>query len=55
MVLAPGDPPLTQSMVDRRIVLWEGVLEIRISGEQHDQLQRLMVHINRDRRDVIEV
>jgi hypothetical protein len=41
-------------MVDRRLAVWE-VLEIKITGEQHDQLQRLMVQINRDRRDVIEV
>lgn len=43
IVLAPGDPPLTQSMVDRRLAVWEGVLEIKISQEQRGQLQRLIV------------
>ena len=42
-VLAAGDPPLTQAMVDQRIVVWEVFFEVKINREQHDLLQRLLV------------
>ena len=42
-VLAAGDPPLTQAMVDQRMAVWEVFLEVKISREQHDLLQRLLV------------
>lgn len=42
-VLAEGNPPLTQSMVDQRIAVWESFLEIKINREQRDVLQRAMV------------
>ena len=42
-VLAAGDPPLTQAMVDRRIAVFEVFFEIKINREQHDLLQRLLV------------
>jgi hypothetical protein len=42
-VLADGNPSLTQSMVDQRVVVWEGFLEVKITREQHDLLQSAMV------------
>ena len=42
-VLAAGDPPLTQAMVDQRIAVFEVFFEIKINREQHDQLQRLLI------------
>ena len=42
-VLAEGNPPLTQSMVDHCIAIWEIFFEIKITHEQHDALQRYMV------------
>ncbi len=43
LVLADGSPPLTQSMVDQRIAVWEGFLEVQINREQRDLLQSAIV------------
>ncbi len=42
-VLAEGNPPLTQAMVDHEIAVWEVFFEIKINREQHDALQRAIV------------
>ena len=42
-VLAAGDPPLTQAMVDQRTAVFEVFFEIKINREQHDLLQRLLI------------
>lgn len=42
-VLAAGDPPLTQAMVDHCIAVWEVFFEIKINQEQHNTLQQAMV------------
>jgi hypothetical protein len=39
-VLAEGNPPLTQRMVNRLANLFEFLLEIRLSGEQRERFQR---------------
>lgn len=44
-VLAEGPPPLTQSMVDQRIAIWEIFLEVKVNHEQRDALQRAMVQV----------
>ena len=43
LVLADGNPPLTQSMVDQRIAVWESFLEVQINREQRDLLQSAIV------------
>ena len=42
-VLADGNPSLTQSMVDQRMAVWEGFLEVKITREQHELLQSALV------------
>ncbi len=42
-VLAQGNPPLTQRMVDQSITVWESFLEVKINREQRDVLQRAMI------------
>jgi hypothetical protein len=39
-ILARGNPPLTQTMVNRLANLYEFLLEIRLSGEQRERFQR---------------
>ncbi len=42
-VLAPGEPPLTQSMVDKTVALLKWILEIEISTEHKSKLQKVIV------------
>jgi hypothetical protein len=42
-VLVPGDPPLTQAIVDGSVGVWNAFFEITINQEQHDALQRALI------------
>ena len=42
-VLVPGEPPLTQSMVDKSAALIQWALEISISPENKSKLQKILV------------
>lgn len=42
-VLAPGNPTLTQRMVNDAIAVWETFLELKFTGEQRRQLQQVIV------------
>jgi hypothetical protein len=43
VVLQAGEPPLTQSMVDKTVALLKWVLEVEISGEHQSKLQQVMI------------
>ena len=43
VILHAGDPPLTQSMVDKTVALLKWVLEVEISGEHRSKLQQVMI------------
>jgi hypothetical protein len=40
-VLAPGDPPLTRALADRKIDYWEWVFEARLDHRERAALRRL--------------
>lgn len=40
-VLAPGDPPLTRSLADRRIEFWEGIVGLRLDDRHRAELRQL--------------
>lgn len=42
-ILAEGDPPLTQSMADRRLAVWEAFLEVRLTPEERQALTQTIV------------
>ena len=51
-VLAEGNPPLTQEMVDKFLAFYEFILDLKFSTEQRDRLQGVMVEAwrKKDRR-----
>jgi hypothetical protein len=42
-VLAAGDPPLTRSMVDRRLAVWEAFLQVRFTTAEREALANTIV------------
>jgi hypothetical protein len=42
-VLVPGDPPLTQEMVDQFLERWQWYCNIRLSNHENEEYQRLLV------------
>lgn len=43
-VLAPGNPTLTQGMVNGAVAVWETFLELKFTEEQRHQLQQVVVN-----------
>src|SRR3712207_5059719 len=42
-VLAHGNPPLTQGMVDKNVALFEYTLEIKLTSEQRERFRQGLV------------
>ena len=42
-VLAPGDPPLTQSILDRRLAVWETFLDIHLTPEERQRITKAII------------